>query len=180
MERDYSLYSEVFREAKREMEEKHKRLMDEMEHEKGFLEALGTADLLVSENDKLKDEISSLEAELEEARRLLTEEKKQRTELEMKMAEMSKLSANVAKKSSEEDLIKALRIYANRSKRKTPDKRVFAKSAILEIANANGLSLPQDLAAIIDSLDDEQAEAPVTVNVSAGGINVQQANTVRK
>ena len=180
MERDYSLYSEVFREAKREMEEKHKRLMDEMEHEKGFLEALGIADLLVSENDKLKDEISSLEAELEEARRLLTEEKKQRTELEMKMAEMSKLSANVAKKSPEEDLIKALRIYANRSKRKTPDKRVFAKSAILEIANSNGLSLPQDLAAIIDSLDDEQAEAPVTVNVSAGGINVQQANTVRK
>ena len=180
MEDDYSLYSEVYRETKREIEKKHERMMEEMEHEKAIVEALGLSDLLLQENEKLKADNKSLEEELAVVQQQLADEKKQRTKLEMKMAEMSKLSADVAKKSSEEDLIRGLRTYANRSKRKTPDKRTFAKSAILEIANANGLALPNDLAAIIDSLDDEQAETPVTVNVGAGGINVQQANNVRR
>ena len=75
----------------------------------------------------------------------------------------------MAKKASEDNQIKALRTYVNRSKRKTPDKRVFAKYAMLEIANANGLTLPEELAATIDSLDDEQPE-PKVVNV-AGNYN---------
>ena len=78
---------------------------------------------------------------------------------------MSKLSTGMAKKASEDNLLKALRTYVNRSKRKTADKRAFAKSATLEIANANGLIIPEDLAAAIDSLDDEQAE-PKVVNVA--------------
>ena len=80
------------------------------------------------------------------------------------MAEMSKLSAGMAKKTSQDDLTKALRTYANRSKRKTPDKRAFAKTAILEIANANGLALPEDLAATIDCLDDEQEAKPAEIH----------------
>ena len=159
--------------AGRELDREEERLTEKTEQIKGYRKAIGIAKELLSENEDLKVEVSDL-------RQQLADEKKQRTKLEMKMAEMSKLSADVAKKSSEEDLIRGLRTYANRSKRKTPDKRTFAKSAILEIANANGLALPNDLAAIIDSLDDEQAETPVTVNVGAGGINVQQANNVRR
>ena len=87
----------------------------------------------------------------------------------MKLAELSKLSAGMAKKASEEAMLKALRTYANTSKRKTVDKRTFAKTAILELANVNGLMLPDDLAATIEALDDEQPEAKV-VNV-AGNYN---------
>ena len=32
---------------------------------------------------------------------------------------------------------------------------------------------------MLNSLDDEQPESAVTVNVAAGGINVQQANRVK-
>ena len=178
MEMDYSLYSEVYRKTRREMEKKHERMMEEMEHEKAIVEALGLADLMMQENEELKENVRSLENELEQLQLQLAEEKKQRAELEMKIAEMSKLSADVAKKATEENLLKGLRIYANRSKRKTPDKRTFAKSAILEIANANGLVLPEDLSAIIESLDDEQNEPARqviigTLNGSATGAVTQ-------
>jgi hypothetical protein len=116
---------------------------------------------------KLAEEKEKQSAEIESLSQQLQEEKRLRAEMEMKMAEMSKLSAGMAKKSSEEDLLKALRTYANRSKRKTADKRTFAKSAILEIANANALLLPEDLAATVDSLDDEQAEPKVVIERAA-------------
>ena len=123
---------------------------------------------LMSENEKQTAEIESLREQLQEEKRL-------RAEMEMKMAEMSKLSAGMAKKSSEEDLLKALRTYANRSKRKTLDKRTFAKSAILEIANVNNLTLPEDLATTVDSLDDEQAEPKIVIEtagdvIAEGGV----------
>ena len=111
------------------------------------------------------DEFCSLCEENVSLRQQLEEGREQRAELEMKLMEMSKLSAGMAKKASEENLLRALRTYVNRSKRKTADKRAFAKSATLEIANANGLNLPDDLRAAIESLDDEQIEAKVvTVN----------------
>ena len=117
-------------------------------------------DYLVALNKQIA--LKAYQEKLEEAYR-------KRAELEMKLMEMSKLSTGVAKKASEENVLKALRTYVNRSKRKTADKRAFAKSATLEIANANGLELPEDLKAAIESLDDEQTEAKV-VNV-AGNYN---------
>ena len=66
----------------------------------------------------------------------------------------------------------------NRSKRKTADKRAFAKSATLEIANANGLDLPEDLKAAIESLDDEQAE-PKVVTVQGNYNDVHDNNNVK-
>ena len=107
--------------------------------------------------DKAQEDISSL-------RQQLDDERKQRAEMEMKLNEMSKLSTGMAKKASEEAMLKALRTYANTSKRKTVDKRAFAKTAILEMANANGLDLPEDLKATIESLDDEQPDPKMVVN----------------
>lgn len=101
---------------------------------------------------------------------------------------MSKLTTGMAKKASEEAMLKALRTYANTSKRKTVDKRTFAKTAILEMANVNGLVLPEDLATTIESLDDEQPEPKTVVNgdivqnkhvenevnnVGAGGVGIK-------
>ena len=82
------------------------------------------------------------------------------------ICEMSKLSVGVAKKASQEELLKALRVFVNKSKRKKVEKRIAVKEMVLELANANGLVLPEDLATAIDSLDDEQPEPRVVNNFS--------------
>lgn len=151
-------YQEMVRDARRELEREQERLTEKMEQLDTRLRLMDGIDRLLTDNQELKDEIEALQQQL-------NDERKQKAELEMKINEMSKLSAGVAKKSSEEDLLKALRTYVNRSKRKTIDKRAFAKTATLEIANANGLLLPEDLAAMIESLDDELTD-PKVVNVS--------------
>ena len=154
--------------AQRELERRLERMREEEKEVDNYLMAIEVARKLMSENEKQTAEIESLREQLQEEKRL-------RAEMEMKMAEMSKLSAGMAKKSSEEDLLKALRTYANRSKRKTLDKRTFAKSAILEIANVNNLTLPEDLATTVDSLDDEQAEPKIVIEkagdvIAEGGV----------
>ena len=146
--------------ARRELEHELEHLREEKEKVDNYLMAIEVARRLTSENEKQAAEIETL-------RQQLQEEKRMRAELEMKIAEVSKLSVGMAKKSSEEDLLKALRTYANRSKRKTQDKRAFAKSAILEIANTNALTLPEDLATTVDGLDDEQAEPKIVIESAA-------------
>ena len=154
--------------AQRELEPKLERMREEKEEVDNYLIAIEVARKLTTDNEKQSAEIESLKEQLQEEKRL-------RAELEMKMAEMSKLSAGMAKKASEEDVLKVLRTYANRSKRKTLDKRTFAKSAILEIANVNNLTLPEDLATTVESLDDEQAEPKIVIEtagdvIAEGGV----------
>ena len=149
--------SDWLSDARRELAREREQMIEKIERLDGLQKMTEVTDELLSEIETLKDDNTSL-------REQLNEEKRLRAEQEMKMAEMSKLSAGMAKKTSQDDLTKALRTYANRSKRKTPDKRAFAKTAILEIANANGLALPEDLAATIDSLDDEQEAKPAEIH----------------
>ena len=87
----------------------------------------------------------------------------------MKLSELSKLSAGVAKKSSQDEVLKALRTFVNKSKRKKYEKRVAIKEMVLEMANANSIVFPEDLSATLESLDDEPSESKV-VNV-AGNYN---------
>ena len=128
----------------------------------GFLRVLEAAKKLQTENDHLKKESEALRAQLQE-------EKEQCAKAEMQLNEMSKLSASVAAKASHDAVEKALRVFVNKSKRKKVEKRSVVKEMVLELANANGIVLPEDLATTIDSLDDEQPEAKV-VNV-AGNYN---------
>lgn len=173
MDKAFMNYTELAREARIELEHEREKLTDKLEQIDLFLQVMEHSDEQDAAYKKLQEENEMLQQQLNEERKL-------KAELEMKMNEMSKLSAGVAKKSSEEDLLKALRTYVNRSKRKTADKRAFAKTATLEIANANGLILPEDLAAMIDSLDDELTEPKTTVNVTGnyndihdnGGVNL--------
>ena len=162
MENNHIDYSEMAHDARRALEREREELVERAEQVDVHLRVLDAVEVVLRENCQLK-------AENNELLQQLNDEKQQRAELEMKLMEMSKLSTGVAKKASEENVLKALRTYVNRSKRKTADKRAFAKSATLEIANANGLDLPEDLKAAIESLDDEQTEAKV-VNV-AGNYN---------
>ena len=151
-------YHEMVRNARRELEHEQERLTEKMQQLESRLRLMDGIDGLLTENQKLKNEIEVLQQQL-------NDEKKQRAELEMKLAEMKKISEGMAKKASEEAVLAFLRTYVNHSKRKTADKRAFAKQATLETANANGLTLPLELAATIESLDDETPD-PKVVNVS--------------
>ena len=144
--------------ALRALDRERDEMRERLEVMDGYSRTLEAVGRLVTENRELQEQVDDLQQQLDN-------EKQQRAELEMKLMEMNKLSTGMAKKVSEDNLLKALRTYVNRSKRKTSDKRAFAKSASLEIANANGLDLPEDLKTAIDSLDDELSE-PKMVNVA--------------
>lgn len=165
-------FSEMAHDARRALEREREELAERGEKVEAHMRVLETVEAVMKENRQLR-------TENEELMQQLNDEKQQRAELEMKLMEMSKLSTGMAKKASEENVLKALRTYVNRSKRKTADKRAFAKSATLEIANANGLDLPEDLKAAIESLDDEQTEAKV-VNVAGNYNDVHDNKEVKE
>ncbi len=160
MNTDYIEFGEMARDVRREMERQREQLVEKVQQTDTVLRVVDMADGMRTKIDDLTAEVEQQRAENDRLRQQLQER-------DVKISEMSKLTAGMAKKTPEEDLLKALRTYVNRSKRKTSDKRAIAKMATLEIANANGLVLPEDLAAAIESLDDEQAEPKVvTVNGS--------------
>lgn len=157
--------------AGRELDREEERLAEKAEQIKGYRNALEIAQSLLSENEHLKEEISDLREQLQE-------EKEARAKVEMQLNEMNKLSSNVVKKSSQDEMLKAVRTFVNKSKQKTSKKRTLIKEMVLEFTFANGIVLPDELAQAVYALDDEP-ELQTVVNVNAGGINVQQANTVR-
>ena len=169
MNTNYIELKELARKARRALEQERddiQSLAQKVEQMDTFLQVLNARDGLLTEYERLQEEADSLRAQLQEK--------------EVQLSEQRKLTTGMAKKSSEEDLQKALRTYFNTSKRKTIGKRVAVKTVITEFINTMKISLPDDLAEALDHLDDEQPEPSVTVNVAAGGINVQQANTVKK
>ena len=170
--------------ASRALEREREKMMERVELINGMARAMEAVDDILAENERLKAENESLNAENETLQTQLLTERELRTKAEMQLGEMSKLSVGVAKKASQEELLPALRVFVNKSKRKKLEKRIAVKEMVLEMANANGLTLPEEFAAVIDSLDDEEVASPTyvsnTVTVQPGGINVQQANTVSK
>ena len=184
--------------ASRALEREREEMMERVQTIDGMARVMRAVGDILAENERLKAENESLNAENESLNaenvglkeendtlqtQLLTE-RELRTKAEMQLGEMSKLSVGVAKKASQEELLPALRVFVNKSKRKKLEKRIAVKEMVLEMANANGLTLPEEFAAVIDSLDDEEVASPTyvsnTVMVQPGGINVQQANTVSK
>ena len=160
---------EMAQDARRALGRERERMMEEVQRVDELLGLLDTTDELLVEVDRLNDELAGKDAELDNLHQQLQEEKERNQALEMKLSELSKLSAGVAKKSSQDELLKALRTFVNKSKHKRIDKRIAVKEMVLEMAMANSVTFPEDLAATIDSLDDEQPEAQV-VNV-AGNYN---------
>ncbi len=172
-------YHDRMYEMRRALAQEQERLTDKAKQLEERMQLVDAMDGLLAENSKQQAEIETLRQQLSDKNQQFAEEKERRQDLEMKLAEMSKLSAVMAKKASEEAVRNALQTYANTSKRKTVDKRTFAKTAILEIANVNGLTLPQDLAAIIECLDDEQPN-PKVVNVAGNYNDIHDNATVNQ
>ena len=156
------------------VQERHRRL--ELEYERltgwagqlqGVMDTLKRAKEVLKDNKRLKEELEQIRQHQEEKellRQQLQDERERSTRLEMQLNEMSKMTASVAGKASHEEVQKALRVFVNKSKRKKMEKRIAVKEMVLELANANGMVLPEDLASTIDSLDDEQppVEQPQT------------------
>lgn len=148
--------------ARRTLNSEREEMMERVEMMNKLAHAMEAVDTILAENDSLKTALEDVRAQLQTERDL-------RIKAEMQLSEMSKLSAGVAKKASLEEVQKALRVFVNKSKHKKVEKRIAVKEMVLELANANGVFLPKDLSAAIDSLDDEQPE-PRVVHV-AGNYN---------
>ena len=155
-------YKEMMHDVRRALGSEKERLTERIEQLDGVMKVADMTDELLSQIDDLKEENERLNAENERLREEVQEN-------EMKLSELSKLSAGVAKKSSQDEVLKALRTFVNKSKRKKYEKRVAIKEMVLELAYANNLVFPDDLAATLESLDDEPSESKV-VNV-AGNYN---------
>lgn len=155
---NYTDYNEMMRDVKRGLEREREELEEKVAEKNNFLKMMDVTEEILSELDRWREEAEQLREQLQESH-------EREAKLEMQLNEMSKLSASVAGKTSQDELLKALRVFVNKSKRKKLDKRIAVKEIVLELANANSVVLPEDLAATIDSLDDEQVE-PKVVNVS--------------
>ena len=162
MKTDLNEYKEIMHDVQRALGSEKERLTERIEQLEGVMKMADMTDELLSQIDDLKEENERLNAENERLREDVQEK-------EMKLSELSKLSAGVARKSSQDEVLKALRTFVNKSKRKKYEKRVAIKEMVLELAYANNLVFPDDLAATLESLDDEPSESKV-VNV-AGNYN---------
>ena len=130
-----------------------------------------------SEIDDLNEQLEQKDAGIANLRQQLLEVKEQKLASETKLSELSKLSAGVAKKSSLDDMIKAMHSYLNISKRKTQVKREAAKMVFTELFSSAKMDLPEDISELLEHLDDAQAEAKV-VNVTGNYNDVHDNNNV--
>ena len=163
-------YREMARELRRELAQEQERLTDQAKQLEERMQLIDALDGLLEENGKQREELESLQQQL-------TDEKRQRAELETKLKELNKLTAGVAKKASEEVLLKTIQTYVNKSKQKRPEKRAAAKEWALEMVLANKLNVPEELAEAIDHLDDEQSE-PKVVNVTGNYVEAHNNECV--
>ena len=182
MEIDFIEVKEQLRDVRRFAERKQEELQEQINMQKAAMNLLELFDRVLHENERLKSELEQQQTENDDLHQQLENLRQQLGERDMKIKEMSNLSTNVAKKSSQEALEKAIRIYINTSKRKTQAKREVAKAQLQDFIVTAKLEMPDDIMESLDHLDDEQPESAQTTSVvvQAGGINVQQANTVAK
>jgi regulator of replication initiation timing len=149
-------YKEMMHDVCRALGSEKERLTERIEQLEGFMKMADMTDELLSQIDDLNGENERLSVENERLRQEVQEK-------DMKLSELSKLSVGVAKKSSQDEVLKALRTYVNVSKRKTLSKRVAVKMMIMELGNAIGLTFPEDMIATQEALDDEQTEPKIAV-----------------
>ena len=161
------------KDARRGLEHEIERLSEKEEQISSYMRALDATDELLTEVDNLKEEVEELnetlerlQAENDTLRQQLLDEKEQKQAAETRLSELNKLSAGVAKKSSQDDLLKAMRSYLNISRRKTLGKREAAKMVFMELLTSTQVELPEDIMELLSHLDDEQAESTKVVNVT--------------
>ena len=175
MEQNSTFLKEQLREARRYAESERERLQEQMDAQNGYLRLLEQYEYLLAENEQLKSDFEQQKTEIDSLHQQLDAK-------DLKLNELGKFSVGMAKKSSQEGLERAFRNYLNTSKRKTQAKREVARAQLLDFITTAKLEMPDDIMDMLDHLDDEQPESAPTTNVTvqAGGINVQQTNTVTR
>lgn len=133
---------------------------------------------VMTENEQLRQRVAEQDEKMWKQAETINQLTDKTATLEMKLSEMTKLSSDVARKSSQEGVLKAVRTFVNKSKHKRIEKRMAVKELLLELANANSIVFPEDLAATIDALDDEQSEAKV-VNVTGNYNDIHDNSEVK-
>lgn len=165
--------------VRNELERDLEQVREKHEQISNYLRVLDAVDEMVTEHkslkrqlddkqdeiDNLKDEIDKVQSDNDALRQQLLDEKERRLSSQTKLSELSKLTAGVAKKSSQDELIKAMRSYLNISRRKTQGKREAAKMVFMEMFTSAKLELPDDIMESLDHLDDDQDDLKV-VNVT--------------
>ena len=152
---NYTDYSEMMRDARRGLEREREELEEKVTDLNNFLKMMEVTDEILAERDRLQQEVEALREQLQESN-------EREAKLEMQLKEMQKLSASVAGKASQDELLKALSTFVKKSKQKRLEKRVAVKEMVLELANANSIVFPEDVATLLDALDDERPEPKVS------------------
>ena len=160
-ELDIEELKEAAQELYRQVQNEIDRKVEEVEGKKTQLQVLKSTQDLIEEIERLNAVIDSQQEEIDGLNQQLQDKDTQ-------LKELGKLSAGVAKKSSADDVSKAIRIYLNTSKRKTQSKREAAKTVLLELITAAKLDLSEDIMESLSHFDDEElAEQPQ----STGNVN---------
>ena len=160
-ELDIEELKEAAQESYRQVQNEIEKMVEEVEEMKTQLQVLKSTQDLIEEIERLNAVIDSQQEEIDGLNQQLQDKDTQ-------LKELGKLSAGVAKKSSADDVSKAIRIYLNTSKRKTQSKREAAKTVLLELITAAKLDLSEDIMESLSHFDDEElAEQPQ----STGNVN---------
>ena len=168
---NYIDYSEMMRDARRGLEREREEFEEKVADLNNFLKMMDVTDEILAERDRLQQEAEALREQLQESN-------EREAKLEMQLKEMQKLSASVAGKASQDELLKALSTFVKKSKQKRLEKRVAVKEMVLELANANSIVFPEDVATLLDALDDERPE-PKVVNVSGNYNDIHDNREIR-
>ena len=144
---------EAARETYRQLQNKLERKMEEAEEVKIRMRVVEATQDLLDEIDRLNSENEAQQKEIDDLNQQLLDKDTQ-------LKELGKLSAGVAKKSSADDVAKAIRIYLNTSKRKTQSKREAAKTVLLELITAAKLEMSEDFMESLSHFDDEELIDP--------------------
>ena len=140
---------EAARETYRQLQNEFERKMEEAEEVKKQMQVMEATQGLLDEIERLNAVIETLQEENDGLNQQLQDKDTQ-------LKELGKLSAGVAKKSSADDVSKAIRIYLNTSKRKTQSKREAAKTVLLELITAAKLEMSEDIMESLSHFDDEE------------------------
>lgn len=133
---------------------------------------------LQERNDQLKamevllSRAEKAESSLEQMREERDELKQDVKALQMQLDEQQKMAKNMAAKTEDESLVKALRTYMNHSKKKTAKKRGYIKMMITELALSVGLTLPEDMIETLEAFDDDESKTEINV----GGNYIENQN----
>jgi hypothetical protein len=149
--------------ARRMLKNDIEQLKEELEQKLNLMRLMELTDELLSKIDHLNSE--------------LQDERAQRQAAEVKLSELNKLTAGVARKSPQDDILKAMRNYLKISKRKNLAKREAAKMVLTELCTSTQMDFPEDIMESLSHLDDEQTD-PKVVNVAGNYNDIHENNSV--